>query len=62
MAEPPAWHEKYPKPQTDTPAAISKDELLARMKSGETGGKDFVVVDLRRNDHEVRSVLVTPIY
>ena len=53
MAEPPAWHEKYPKPQTEIPAAISKDELLARMKSGEKGGKDFLVVDLRRNDHEV---------
>lgn len=53
MADQPAWHAKYPKPQTEVPKAVSKQDLLARIKSGEKAGVDFLLVDLRRNDHEV---------
>lgn len=53
MADQPAWHEKYPQPQTENPKSISKQDLLSRIKSGEQAGVDFLLIDLRRNDHEV---------
>lgn len=52
----PPWHAAFPSPRTIEVDAIQRDELLARFKAGERPGKDFVLVDLRRNDHAVGRV------
>ncbi|KAG9565346.1 hypothetical protein KCU77_g4648, partial [Aureobasidium melanogenum] len=44
------WHEAYPAPKSEA-AGISQSELLTMLEDGEESGKDFVLVDLRRNDH-----------
>lgn len=54
MSAEPAWHEKYPNPQTEVPKSISKEDFLSRLKAGEKAGVNFLIVDLRRNDYEVR--------
>lgn len=46
------WHAAYPTPD-GTPASISREELLQYMREGAVPGRDFLLVDLRRNDHEV---------
>ncbi len=52
-----AWYDAYPPPQHTTPSAIHRNDLLALLQSGKRPGKDFLLVDLRRNDHEVRRSL-----
>ena len=47
------WHAAFPKPSS-TASLISREELLGLMKEGKIAGKDFVLVDLRRTDFEVR--------
>ncbi|CAD0100643.1 unnamed protein product, partial [Aureobasidium mustum] len=44
------WYEAYPAPKSEA-AGISQSELLAMLEDGKEAGKDFVLVDLRRNDH-----------
>lgn len=57
VAEKP-WHAVYPAPKT-TAAVITRESLLTWMLEGKVAGKDFVLVDLRRTDFEVRpSVLL----
>ncbi|KAF2009477.1 Rhodanese-like protein [Aaosphaeria arxii CBS 175.79] len=49
---PPPWHAAYPAPR-NSPATISREEVLDMIKrSVETSTSDYVLVDLRRNDHE----------
>ena len=48
------WHAAYPAPKTIA-SAISRETLLSWMLEGKVAGKDFVLVDLRRTDYEVRS-------
>ena len=50
----PAWHEAFPKPRTQSPAGVSRQELLQWLQDGKKPGKDFLLVDLRRTDHEVK--------
>ena len=52
-----AWYDAYPPPQHTSPSAITRNDLLALLQSGKRPGKDFLLVDLRRNDHEVRPSL-----
>lgn len=52
VADPTPWHASYPQPQS-TPGSISARDLLELQKTA-TAGKDYLLVDLRRNDHEVR--------
>jgi hypothetical protein len=49
------WHAAYPAPKSEA-VGISQSELLAMMEDGKEPGKDFILVDLRRNDHAVRFV------
>jgi hypothetical protein len=54
-AQPPAeqpWHAAFPAPR-NTARSISREEMLQWMREGKQPGKDYVLVDLRRNDHEV---------
>ena len=50
---PPAWHTLLPKPQSAT-NWISQGEVYNLLTQGiSIPGKDFLLVDLRRMDHEV---------
>lgn len=55
MTENKAWHDAYPQPRNQSPDGLERKELLARLKKGEKPGVDFLLVDLRRTDHEVKS-------
>jgi arsenical-resistance protein 2 len=46
------WHAAFPAPKS-TVATISRSDFLESIKEGKKAGKDFILVDLRRNDHEV---------
>ncbi len=50
------WHAAYPKPKNTSPDSISRSELLERLNRGKQPGRDFLLIDLRRNDHEVRYI------
>ncbi|KAI1812487.1 Rhodanese-like domain-containing protein [Poronia punctata] len=45
------WHAAFPAPKTTEPDALTREEVLAKLQAG-GNGKDFVIVDLRRNDYE----------
>ena len=47
------WHSAYPAPKNSNPSAVSRDEVRKWLDEGLIPGKDFVLVDLRRADHEV---------
>jgi hypothetical protein len=46
------WHAAFPAPKSVAPS-ISREEFLQWIREGKQAGKDFVLVDLRRNDYEV---------
>jgi arsenical-resistance protein 2 len=48
------WYSAYP-PARTTPASLSGSEVLQWLQDGRKPGKDFVLVDLGRNDYEVTS-------
>ncbi len=54
------WHEAYPPPRCRNPASITAPELLHALKAGSKPGVDFLLVDLRRNDHEVLCLITGP--
>jgi arsenical-resistance protein 2 len=49
----PPWYDAYPKPRNTSPESITRSDLLQRLRSGHQPGKDFLLIDLRRTDHEV---------
>lgn len=55
----PAWHEAFPKPKNIAPEIITREELLRKFEEGQRPGKDYLLVDVRRNDHEVGRIIVT---
>ena len=58
-AEPAPWHAAYPAPKSNV-AAISREDVLGLLRGGkDIAGRDFVLVDLRQNDHEVGQVVMT---
>ncbi|KAK4934236.1 hypothetical protein LTR10_024436 [Elasticomyces elasticus] len=48
----------YPKPRNDKPAVVTRNEVLAWLKNGQNPGVDFLLIDLRRTDHQVRREVV----
>lgn len=57
---PPPWHAAYPAPKKEAPS-ITRGAVLEMLRDSENiAGKDFVLVDLRRSDHEVCSVIPLP--
>ncbi|KAI0485114.1 Rhodanese-like protein [Xylariaceae sp. FL0804] len=48
-AEAPPWHAAYPSPRTTEPGAVTRDEVMEMLRGAR---RDFVLVDLRRNDYE----------
>lgn len=61
MAEKP-WHEAYPQPRNTSPNHITREDLLSRLQTGQEAGRDLLLIDLRRNDHEVSSLIRSPGY
>jgi arsenical-resistance protein 2 len=51
MAEEKPWYSAFTAPKS-TPGSISKEEVLTLLKM-QRPGRDFLLVDVRRNDHEV---------
>jgi hypothetical protein len=52
MATEAPWHAGYPAPKSET-KTISREEVLELYSAGKQPGVDFLLIDLRRNDHEV---------
>lgn len=48
------WYAAYPAPRNHHTGSINRDELLELLNSRKEVGKDFVLIDLRRTDFEVR--------
>ncbi|KAK3177467.1 hypothetical protein K4F52_009758 [Lecanicillium sp. MT-2017a] len=54
------WHAAYPSPRSTKAAGITRQELLKKMEDSGNDGtkpKNFLLVDLRRTDYEVRACL-----
>ena len=47
------WYAAYPSPRHDTSPSISRVEVLQLFRDGQEAGRDFILIDLRRADHEV---------
>ncbi|KAI1821159.1 Rhodanese-like domain-containing protein [Xylaria intraflava] len=45
------WHAAFPAPKTTEPASLTPEEVLDKLRAGGVG-RDFVLVDVRRNDYE----------
>jgi hypothetical protein len=50
------WYAALPAPKTTAPS-VSRNHLLSWLKKDKVPGKDFVLVDLRRMDYEVSSLV-----
>lgn len=54
MQEQAPWHAAYPDPKADV-VFLSREDVLALLLDPQAvAGKDYVLIDLRRNDHHVR--------
>ena len=51
------WYTDYPQPRTIEPDSITREELLWRFKQRQEGERDFLLVDVRRDDHKVRQIV-----
>ena len=59
-AVPLPWHAAYPAPNVEAPS-VTRQSVLEMLRDGNNvAGKDFVLVDLRRSDHEVCFVTPNP--
>ena len=47
------WHAAYPTPKNKSPAPIARQEVLGMLHATDKRQKAFVLIDLRRTDHEV---------
>lgn len=47
------WYDAYPKVKSQRLEPISRSDLLDLIHSGALPGRDFLLVDLRRDDHRV---------
>ncbi len=49
------WYAAYPAPRQATPPSTSRAEVLQLFRDGKQAGREFILIDLRRTDHEVGS-------
>lgn len=48
------WHAAFPAPRKQEPGTITLGEVLKMIRDGESvARKDYLLVDLRRADHQV---------
>ncbi|KAI1121327.1 Rhodanese-like domain-containing protein [Nemania abortiva] len=45
------WHAAFPSPKTTEPASLTREQVLDKLRTGAVG-RDFILVDVRRNDYE----------
>ena len=50
------WDPNYPIAKNQNPAALTRQDILGMLSAGQKPGVDFVLVDLRREDHIARSL------
>ena len=50
------WDPNYPIAKNQNPAALTRQNILDMLSAGQKPGVDFVLVDLRREDHIARSL------
>lgn len=49
------WHAAFPAPTKKEPGTMTQGEVLQMIKDCENeAGKDYLLVDLRKNDYQVR--------
>lgn len=46
------WDPNYPIPRNVNPAKITRQEVLAKLQSGQLVGKELILIDLRREDFQ----------
>lgn len=51
------WHAAYPAPMAEV-ESLPRQDLLRWIKEGKVAGKDYVLVDVRRIDLEVRALTI----
>ncbi|KAG9765517.1 hypothetical protein D6D19_09703 [Aureobasidium pullulans] len=51
LAKATTWYAAYPEAKSN-PATIARSDLLDMMETGKRPGVDFILIDLRRADHE----------
>ncbi|KAI0194281.1 Rhodanese-like domain-containing protein [Xylaria flabelliformis] len=51
MASEQPWHAIFPPPKTTEPASLTREEVLDKLRAGSIG-RDFILIDVRRNDYE----------
>lgn len=47
------WDPNYPIAQNQNPASLTRQDILSMLSSGQKPGEDFMLIDLRREDHIV---------
>ena len=45
------WHSAYPEPRSE-PGSITREQVLQLLRQDTASGKAFMIIDLRRIDHE----------
>ncbi|KAJ6258601.1 hypothetical protein Dda_6648 [Drechslerella dactyloides] len=51
------WYSAYPAPKSSEPNKVTREEVLELLRSTENlDAKDFVLIDVRRNDYEGGSI------
>ncbi|KAF3169465.1 hypothetical protein TWF751_007061 [Orbilia oligospora] len=52
-----SWYSAYPAPRSGAPNKITREEVLEALEGAESSGiRDFVLIDVRRNDYEGGSI------
>jgi arsenical-resistance protein 2 len=51
----PRWYDAYPAPRRKFSPIISRQELRDLLAEGKIPGRDIILIDLRREDHEAPS-------
>ena len=47
------WFEAYPPPKNPQSETVTREELRQWLLEGKKAGQEFILVDVRREDHEV---------
>ncbi|KAF2665268.1 hypothetical protein BT63DRAFT_378157 [Microthyrium microscopicum] len=45
------WDPNYPIARNQNPASLTRHDILSILSSGQKPGEDFILIDLRREDH-----------
>ena len=54
------WYANYPAPKSEAAGVSRKDVLHMLCNKENSASRDYILIDLRRNDHEVSTFLPLP--